>query len=155
VRLHYVGIRVTNLPRSIRFYTQLLGLRVQVRGDSRSRGGGLWVGLEDPRSDAKLELNGYPPDSRFWAPFDSGNALDHVGFLLGKVSRRTLEKTYERLLAGGATPAGLPPESTGGWMACVKDPDGNCIEIFREATAAEKRAEQRGRSGSKGSPRKS
>lgn len=68
MRLHCVGIWVTNLPRSVRFYTKVLGLRESVRGDVRKEGRGVWVGMQDPRSKVKLELNRYPPRSKFGPP---------------------------------------------------------------------------------------
>jgi catechol 2,3-dioxygenase-like lactoylglutathione lyase family enzyme len=142
VRLHYVGIRVSNLRRSLRFYTKVLGLRVMVRGDFRKFGRGIWVGLQDPRSKAKLEINWYPPESPFGSRYRAGDALDHIGFVIGHASARKLEKVYVGLLRAGARPTPMTPERTGGWMACVKDPDGNWVEIFRRPTPTEQRAER-------------
>ncbi len=141
--LHYVGIRVTDLRKSLRFYTKVMGLRENVRGDFRNEGKGIWVGLEDPRSHAKLELNWYPPRSKFARRFIPGEGLDHIGFLLGNVSRRKLEAEYKRLLRSGARPTRVTPESSEGWQACVLDPDGNWIEIFRWPTPSERRAQSR------------
>ncbi|MGC2034269.1 MAG: VOC family protein [Thermoplasmata archaeon] len=140
--LQYVGIRVSNLERSLRFYTEVLGLREKIRGDNRSEGRGIWVGLEDPRSRVDLELNWYPRSSPFATPFRTGDALDHIGFRLGAVSRKKLEAEYRRLLDRGARPTRIRPADTDGWMACVRDPDGNWIEIFRTPTSAEKRKER-------------
>ncbi|MCI4334100.1 MAG: VOC family protein [Thermoplasmata archaeon] len=138
--LEYVGIRVRNLPRSLRFYTRVMGLKVRKRGDIREQGGGIWVSLIDPRNDAQLELNWYPRNSRFATKFVPGEALDHVGFLLGHVPRRVLEAEYRRVISRGARPTGIAPSDTDGWTAYVKDPDGNWVEIFRRDTAAERRA---------------
>ena len=141
--LHYVGIRVTDLRRSLRFYTTVMRLREVVRGDNRRSGGGVWVGLSDRRTGAKLELNWYPRESRYAAPFKVGEALDHIGFFLGRVPRSRLETEYRRLLAAGARPTRVTPRSSDGWQACVRDPDGIWIEIFRWPTATERKRDLR------------
>lgn len=140
--LHYVGIRVTNLERSLRFYTRVLGLRVKIRGDFREYGRGIWVGLTDPRTHQKLELNWYPPGSKYAPRYVPGEALDHIGFFLGRVPASALSKEYRRLRKAGAGATPVTPESTEGWGAYVTDPDGNWIELFRWPTAAETRAER-------------
>jgi catechol 2,3-dioxygenase-like lactoylglutathione lyase family enzyme len=113
VRLHYVGIRVTNLQRSLRFYTKLLGLRETVRGDFRKYGRGIWVGMQDPRSKVKLEINWYPPKSKYGSRYRPVDALDHVGFDIGSASSRKLSQVYGRLVRAGARPTPLTPEPTG------------------------------------------
>jgi catechol 2,3-dioxygenase-like lactoylglutathione lyase family enzyme len=139
MRLHTAGIRVTNLDRSLRFYTRALGLKVLRRGDTRSWGGGIWVLLQDPSSRRVLELNWYPKSSRFYEPYSTGTALDHFDFTLGVASRAKLEEVYRRLLRAGGRPTGYEPKTTEGWMASVLDPDGIWITIGRNPTAAERR----------------
>lgn len=140
MRLEQVGIRVTDLKRSLRFYTRALGLRVIRQGDTRSWGGGRWVLLRDPRSHRVLELNWYPRDSRFFSPFRTGDALDHLDFTIGIARREVLERTYRRLLRHGAKPTRWRPATTEGWMASVEDPDGVWITVGRRPTASERRA---------------
>jgi lactoylglutathione lyase len=140
MRLEQAGIRVTDLDRSLRFYTKALGLRVVRKGDTRSWGGGIWVLLRDPRSRRLLELNWYPKRSRFHERYVTGTALDHFDFTLGVASRADLERTYARLLRLGGRPTGYEPKTTEGWMASVQDPDGIWITIGRRPTAAERRA---------------
>ena len=135
-----VGLRVTNLPRSLRFYTRALGLKVVTRGDTRSWGGGLWVRLEDPRSHRTVELNWYPRDSRFASRYRVGEGVDHLDFTLGVAPRARLEAVYRRLLRAGARPTRYSPATTEGWMASVRDPDGIWITMGRRPTAAERRA---------------
>ncbi|MFZ1023896.1 MAG: VOC family protein [Thermoplasmata archaeon] len=139
--LRYTGIRVTNLARSLRFYTKGLRLREVARGDLRKWGAGVWVLLEDPKTHQRLELNWYPPKSRFATPYAPGEGLDHIGFLLGNVSAARLEAEYDRLLRKGARPTEIDLQLSDGWVADVKDPDGNWIELFRRPTAAETRKE--------------
>ncbi|MGP8076931.1 MAG: VOC family protein [Thermoplasmata archaeon] len=94
MRFENVGLRVTRLARSLRFYTKALGLREVRRGDTRSWGGGIWVLLEDPRSRRKVELNWYPKGSTFAGAYRSGDAVDHLDFTLGVASRAELERVY-------------------------------------------------------------
>lgn len=142
MRLHYVGIRVSDLRRSLRFYTRVLGLKETIRGDLRGLGRGIWVGLEDPKSKVKLELNWYPPGSAFGGRYRTGDALDHIGFEIGRASPRALVRRYEALLRAGARPTSITPATTDGWMGCVRDPDGNWVEVFRRPTPAEERRER-------------
>jgi catechol 2,3-dioxygenase-like lactoylglutathione lyase family enzyme len=139
LRLHVVGLRVTNMPRSLRFYTRALGLRVSDRGDTRSWGGGLWVLLEDPGSHRFVELNWYPRTSIFYTPYRVGDGVDHVDFSIGPATVAKLEGVYRRLLRLGARPTRYSPATTQGWMASVRDPDGIWITIGRRPTPAERR----------------
>jgi len=138
MRFENVGLRVTQLSRSLKFYTKALGLRVVRRGDTRSWGGGIWVLLEDPRSRRKVELNWYPKESIFYSPYRAGEAVDHLDFTLGVASRTELERVYARLLRFGAKPTGYEPSTTSGWMASVTDPDGIWITVGRHPTASER-----------------
>jgi len=140
MRLEYAGIRVSNLGRSVRFYTKALGLQVVKRGDTRVWGGGLWVLLRDPKSRRFIELNWYPKGSLFDGPYRPGDALDHLDFTIGASSRRTLEHVHRELLKHGARPTHWSPATTEGWSTHVLDPDGVWITVARSPTAAERRA---------------
>ena len=119
----YTGIRVRNLKRSLRFYTKVMGLRKIQRG--RMRAGGVFVQLKDPRSRQVLELNYYPPGTKYYERFRSGSELDHLAFWDRDVDRR-----YEELLANGATSA-VEPFSEGGFrLGFVKDPVGIWLELI-------------------------
>ncbi|MGA8542368.1 MAG: VOC family protein [Thermoplasmata archaeon] len=121
--LSYVGIRVTDLERSLRFYCDGLGLRETGRGQMSH--GGTYVGLADPESHLEIELNYYPPDSPYARPYVVGEGLDHIAFNVPDA--RAL---IERLRAGGAKVA-LEPWLEAGkyWIGFVEDPDGIWIEI--------------------------
>lgn len=143
MRFDVVGLRVSHLERSLRFYTKALGLSVVARGDTRSWGGGLWVRLRDPVSRREVELNWYPRRSMFWWKYRAGDGVDHLDFSLGVASVAALERTYRRLLAAGGRPTGYEPATTAGWMASVRDPDGIWITVGRRPTPAERRAMRR------------
>jgi catechol 2,3-dioxygenase-like lactoylglutathione lyase family enzyme len=73
----YTGIRVRDLQRAVRFY-QRLGFREVKRGTFPH--GGTYVHLQFPDSHHRLELNYYPPGSRFYRPVRPGGEFDHFGF---------------------------------------------------------------------------
>jgi lactoylglutathione lyase len=130
VPLRYVGIRVTDLDRSIAFYCGGLGLREAGRG--RMSHGGAYVGLEDPVSHVELELNHYPAGSSYATPYVPGEGLDHLGFVVPDA--RAL---IEQLRRSGAKVAVEPWLEQGRcWIGFVEDPDGNWVEIQDEADGA-------------------
>lgn len=126
MKLVYFGMRVTDLEASLKFYTQALGLEEVRRGEMLQYGRGRWVLLKDRETGQQLELNWYPPGSLFDTPYIPGEGLDHVGFRVEDVYA-----SYKELVRKGAEPTEVTPESTDGWGAYVKDPDGNWIELYK------------------------
>jgi len=124
--LSYCGIRVRDLDRSLKFYTELFGLREVARGDHQKYGAGIYILLRDEKSGQKLELNWYPEGSAHAVPYTPGEGLDHIAFVV-----EDLKATYDELLRKGGKPTGVDPSNTGGWLAYVKDPDENWIEIYQ------------------------
>jgi catechol 2,3-dioxygenase-like lactoylglutathione lyase family enzyme len=123
--LLYFGIRVRNLERSIRFYRDVLGLKLVLEGEMGH--GGKYAHLVDPRTHQRLELNWYPPGSPFATKYVAGEGLDHLGFKASDARR-----TYRRWVSLGAHPAMRPwIDPTGQILAYVKDLDGNWIEVFQ------------------------
>jgi lactoylglutathione lyase len=121
--IRYVGLRVTDLERSVRFYREGLGLVETGRG--RMSHGGTYVALEDPVSHFELELNVYPAGSPYATPYVAGEGLDHLGVFVPDA-----RATIEQLRRAGARVA-VEPWYEGGryWIGFVEDPDGNWIEI--------------------------
>lgn len=121
--LVYAGIRVTDPDRSLRFYTEGLGLKETSRGHMSH--GGLFIELQDPNTLQQLELNWYPSNSPYNTPYSAGEGLDHLGFEV-----EDAQSTYQRLLRLGATPAIEPwLERDRYWIGYVRDPDGLWIEV--------------------------
>ncbi|MGA8303972.1 MAG: VOC family protein [Thermoplasmata archaeon] len=121
--LEYTGIRVRDLDRSTRFYTEGLGLRKGPSG--RMAAGGLWQELKDEESGAILELNYYPGEP----PYREGDELDHLGFRVGD-----LEATVRRLEALGARVRIPPFTESDERLAFLSDPDGVWVEIYERRT---------------------
>jgi lactoylglutathione lyase len=121
--LVYSGIRVQDPDRSVRFYTEGLGLKETSRGHMSH--GGLFIQLQDPNTMQQLELNWYPADSPYNVPYSVGEALDHLGFEV-----EDARSTFQRLLLLGATPAIEPwLEENRYWIGYVQDPDGIWVEV--------------------------
>ena len=127
--LDYSGIRVRNLRRSLRFYTTALGLKEMRRG--RMEHGGVWVLLRDRKSRQQLELNWYPPRSKFATRYVVGEGLDHLGVRVADVAKtvKLLEKYGAKLVFPAWEHAGVPV------LAYLRDPDGLWIELIRTSGA--------------------
>ena len=132
----YTGIRVRNLRRSIQFYTETMGMKEVGRG--KMQAGGTYVELKSEGSDQLLELNYYPPGSRFFEEYVEGSELDHLAFSCDNVRR-----SYDKALAGGATSAVEPWDERGSTLAFVRDPDGVWIELHSKATESASRLRKR------------
>ncbi len=92
-----VGIRVTNLEKSIDFYTKVFDLEEIDRGGDDE---GTYVLFKDRHSGQRLELNWYAESNPFWAPYVVGESLDHF-----EVRVRSVPETMERLKRLGILPA--------------------------------------------------
>lgn len=121
--LVYSGIRVTDPDRSVRFYTDGLGLKEISRGHMSH--GGLFIELQDPNTMQQLELNWYPAGSPYDTAYSVGEGMDHLGFEVDDA-----REAYRRLLRLGASPAIEPwLEQNRYWIGFVRDPDGIWIEL--------------------------
>ena len=122
-KLVYVGIRVTDLHRSIDFYTEILGMNVKGRGKIDQTKGET-VGLESEKDGFVLELNYYEKESPFNTKYVVGEGLDHIAFKVDNLDR-ALEEAKK---AGHRTI--LEMKADGSRWAYVEDPDGIWIELF-------------------------
>lgn len=123
--LSYIGIRVTDLKSSLKFYEELFGLEEVSRGDNSKFGSGVFVLLRDRRSGVKLELNWYPEGSKYDTPYVVGEGLDHIAFCVDDIKEK-----FKELVAAGATATDFGPEPPRSYCY-VKDPDGNWIELYK------------------------
>jgi len=123
MKFKYTGIRVKDLTRSIDFYTKTMGMKPVDRGTMRA--GGKYVLMKDEESEQLLELNYYPPNTRFYEEYFEGSELDHLAFWC-----KDVRKSYKKVLAGGAASAVEPWDEGGYTLAFVRDPDGVWIELI-------------------------
>ena len=119
----YVGIRVTDLERSIDFYTNMLGMKVSGRSKIEQTKGET-VGLQTEKDGFTLELNYYEKDSPYNTKYVVGEGLDHLAFKVDD-----LDKALEEAKKAGHRTI-LQMKADGGQWAYIEDPDGNWIELF-------------------------
>jgi len=141
--LIYFGIRVTNLKRSLRFYSDIIGLEEIGRGGGSKDWPPIYVLLRDPKSGQKLELNWYPKGHFLAPPYVPGDGLDHIAVRVADVIE-TLGQMKRMGVKIPKWPAEMRKEmddaagyrkvmwvtSKGTRIAHVLDPDGNYIEIY-------------------------
>lgn len=139
LRFLYVGIRVRDLERSIRYY-EALGMLIRTRG--KMGHGGEFVHLAFPRSPMRLELNYYPENNPFYTPFGPGEEFDHLGFYAREPDRAL----RSMVRAGGRTR--IPTwDDTHARIGYVDDPDGVTLEVFGPLPRCRARRPRRRRSG--------
>jgi catechol 2,3-dioxygenase-like lactoylglutathione lyase family enzyme len=138
----HVGLTVTDLDRSIKFYTEILECSIVVEQEKEGGYLAAIVGypgahvkmahLQPPGSSQRIELFEYrTPKSapRDLEPRNVGNA--HVCFVVND-----LADLYERLVEHGITTLSPPVEvdtgvNKGGAALYLKDPDGITLEVFQ------------------------
>jgi lactoylglutathione lyase len=119
----YVGIRVTDMQKSIDFYTKLLGMKVINRGKIEQTRGET-VALQSEEGGFVLELNYYEKDSPFNTKYTTGEGLDHLAFKV-----EDLDKALEEARKAGHRVI-LEMKAKEGKWAYIEDPDGIWIEVF-------------------------
>jgi len=122
-RFTYVGIRVTNLQKSIDFYTKLLGMKIVNRGKVEQAKGEV-VSLESEKGGFILELNYYEKNSPYNTKYTVGEGLDHLAFKVDD-----LDKALEEARKAGYRTV-LEMKASGGRWAYIEDPDRIWIELF-------------------------
>ncbi|HYM39565.1 MAG TPA: VOC family protein [Thermoplasmata archaeon] len=122
----YTGIRVKDLDASVKFYTNVLGMK-EIERSTIAAAKGIAVNLATEEGGHILELNYYEKGSPFATKYAVGEGLDHLAFQV---------KDLDAALAE-AKKAGHPMVQeirapTSRW-AYIEDPDGNWIELCQSA----------------------
>jgi lactoylglutathione lyase len=123
VSFGYTGIRVKDLEASVKFYTSLLGMK-EVDRFTQATTQGQVVLLAMEGSPHLLELNYYPPGSRFDTKYDVGDGLDHLGFQVSDLDAVLAEAKR------GGYPAHLELADPAHRWAYILDPNGIWVEFF-------------------------
>jgi lactoylglutathione lyase len=115
----YTGIGVRDIDRSIKSYTQHLGMRLVGRTKIRETNGEI-AELKSPRGDQLLELNWYPDRKAY----RNGDEVDHLAFRVRDVDAAIIE-----LKRNGVVVAMEPFDEGHGRLGFIEDPDGIWIEL--------------------------
>lgn len=127
MRILHTMLRVTDLDRSIKFYTDVLGMRLLRRQDyPEGRFTLAFVGYQDEASGPVLEL------THNWdvTNYDLGNAYGHIALAVPDAYR-----ACEDLRARGGTvvrEAGPMKHGTT-VIAFIEDPDGYKVELIQRS----------------------
>ena len=129
MRILHTMLRVGDLDRSIRFYTDVLGMRLLRRSDNPSQKYTLaFVGYGDESGSAVLEL------TYNWgvASYDLGTAFGHVAI---EVDDAAAACGAVKAKGGNVTREAGPVKGGTTVIAFVQDPDGYKIELIERRPA--------------------
>ena len=129
MRILHTMLRVGDLDRSIRFYTDVLGMRLLRRSDNPSQKYTLaFVGYGDESGSAVLEL------TYNWgvASYDLGTAFGHVAI---EVDDAAAACGAVKAKGGNVTREAGPVKGGTTVIAFVQDPDGYKIELIERRSA--------------------
>lgn len=119
----YVGIRVSNLRKSIDFYTKVLGMTLAGRSKCEQTKGET-AGLQSEKDGFVLELNYYEKTSPYCTEYKIGEGLDHLAFKVDD-----LDKALEEAKKAGHR-AVLEIKADNSRWAYIEDPNGIWVELF-------------------------
>lgn len=124
MRILHTMFRVFDLDRSIKFYTEVLGMRLLRKKDYESGEFTLaFLGYGDESKEHVLELT-FNWDKR---TYEHGSYFGHIA-----ISTNDIYQTCEEIEKKGGTVSRKPGPMKGGShpIAFVKDPDGYSIELI-------------------------
>jgi len=126
----HASIRVSNIERSIDFYSKFLGLEVLSRREILQTKAEIAF-LQDPKAKgATLELTRYKNQKKFLQADYEERLFDHLAFEVKNMDR-TLDAMKKADITITDEPYRLSP--SGSLLAFVEDPDGTLIELIQKA----------------------
>ncbi len=126
MRLLHTMLRVTDLEKSIAFYTHVLGMKELRRSENEEYRYTLaFIGYGDEKNTTVLELT-YNWDQ---SSYSLGDAYGHIA-----IEFEDIYKACDEIKAAGGNISREPGPVKGGTtqIAFVKDPDGYAIELIQK-----------------------
>ncbi|MGH7751395.1 MAG: VOC family protein, partial [Gemmatimonadales bacterium] len=121
IRFTYSGIEVRDMERSLKFYADVMGMRLLDRHPIPETGGEVAT-LQSEGAQQYLELNHYPHRREKYVP---GDGLDHLAFEVDDVAAE-----LKRLNALGFRTMRPLEQRAKFIVGFAEDPDGLWIELY-------------------------
>lgn len=122
----HVSTRVSDMDRSISFYSDMLDMELHRRRAILQNRAEIAF-LKDPGGEFSLELTHYDDQKEFLQADYMKRTFDHLAFRVDN-----LKDLVERIRKAGYTVTDEPFElDPGHWLAFVEDPDGTLIELIQ------------------------
>jgi len=123
----HTSIRVSNMDRSIDFYTRNMGLKLLSRREIPQNNAEIAF-LQDPEGKgAKLELTLFRNQKKFIQAEYEDRLFDHLAFDIKNMDE-TISKMRKEKVTITDEPFRL--SATGSLIAFIEDPDGTLIELI-------------------------
>lgn len=140
VKFRHVGITVSDLEKSINFYTNILGLSIIVEADESGQHIDNFSGLDgvNVRSVKMTDNDGGLVELLYYKSHKGVSIPDkditHIGCSHFAVTVQNLTELYNKLVANGVTVMCQPQKSPDFPVVLTfcKDPDGTLIELVEE-----------------------
>jgi len=123
----HTSIRVSNMDKSIDFYTRIMGLKLLSRREIPQNNAEIAF-LQDPEGKgAKLELTLFRAQKKFTQAEYEDRLFDHLAFEVKNMDE-TISKMRKEKVTITDEPFRL--SATGSLIAFIEDPDGTLIELI-------------------------
>lgn len=124
ISLRHVALRVRDLDACERFYTHIIGMRVEWRPDADN----LYLTGGDDNLALHRVADDLGPDER--------QHLDHIGFVVGRSEQ---VDAWHEFLKANDVPIVKPPRThrDGARSLYCRDPDGNTVQLIYHPTLGE------------------
>jgi lactoylglutathione lyase len=122
----HTSIRISNMKRSIDFYSKFFGLKLLSRHEIKRTNAEIAFLQDAEAKGCKLELTFFHSQDRFIQPSYEERLFDHLGFEVADINK-TLEAMRKENVTITDEPFKFNDKTT---IAFIEDPDGTLIELI-------------------------